>query len=170
MFRLFARSLLIVLPLLIVSCAGSKQTGVPPERMELGPVDRSFMSKPEYRPFAVTYDTVQVSPDVLELIRMVQPGAEFLVFFGSWCSDSKREVPRFMKIADLAGVPAERIRLHGLDRSKKSPDGFADPYSIVRVPTFIVLRGGREEGRIVERPLGTLEGDLLTILARQQNR
>jgi thiol-disulfide isomerase/thioredoxin len=170
MFRLPLRAFLITLPLLIVSCAAPKQTVAPPETMELGLLDRSFMLKPGYRPFAVTYDTVEVSADVVELIRMVQPGAEFLVFLGTWCGDSKREVPRFMKIADMAGIPADRIRLCGVDRAKKSPDGLAAPYEIVRVPTFIVFRNGKEEGRIVERPLGTLEGDLLTILARQQNR
>ena len=69
-----------------------------------------------------------------------------------------------------AGIPAERVRLHGLDRAMKSPDGLAAGYQIVRVPTFIVLRGGKEEGRIVERPIGTLEGDLLTILAGPKNR
>jgi len=170
MFRLPLCAFLAVLPFFLVSCSGPQQAQAPPEPMELGMIDRAFMMKPAYRPFAVTYDTVQVSADVVELIRMVQPGAEFLVFLGTWCGDSKREVPRFMKIADMAGIPAERIRLCGVDRAKKSPDGAAAPYAIERVPTFIVLRDGKEEGRIVERPVGTLEGDLLTILARPQNR
>ena len=169
MFRFSSSHLPLVLLLSLISCAAPHQTVAPPEQMELGPVDRSFMMKPEYQAFAVTYDTAQVSADVVELIRMAQSDAEFLVFFGSWCGDSKREVPRFMKIADRAGIPAERLRLEGLDRAKQSPDGLAGGYDIVRVPTFIVLRGGKEVGRIVEHPVGTLEGDLLNILA-QQNR
>jgi thiol-disulfide isomerase/thioredoxin len=170
MLRSPIQFLLPAVALLSLSCAAPQRTVAPPEPMVLGPVDRSFISRPENRAFAVTYDTVQVSGDVVELIRMAQADAEFLVFFGSWCGDSKLELPRFMKIADLAGIPADRIRLHGLDRAKKSADGFADGYDIVRVPTFIVFRAGKEEGRIVEHPVGTLEGDLLTILARPQNR
>ncbi len=170
MSRLFPVVVILAASLLAISCGGSRQVSAPSEPMVLGPADRTFMSDPAYRAFAVTYDTAAISEDVVELIRMVQQDAEFLVFFGSWCGDSKREVPRFLKIADRAGIPAERIRLHGLDRSRRSPDGLEQGYAIARVPTFIVLRGGREEGRIVESPVGTLEGDLLSILARRQNR
>lgn len=153
-----------VLALLLASCAGPSKTTTP-EAMVLGSVDRTFMAKPEYRAFADTYDTCTVSPDVVELIRMAEGDAEFLVFFGSWCGDSKREVPKFLKIADMAGIPAARMHLIGIDRAKKSPDGAAAPWAIERVPTFIVLRNGKETGRIVEHPVGTLEGDLLNILA-----
>ena len=162
--------ILTIFPLLLASCAGSRQTLAPPEPMELGPVDRSFMMKPEYRPFAVTYDTAQVSSDVIELLRLAHEEAEFLVIFGTWCGDSKREVPRFLKIADLAGIPAERIRLHGVDRASRRVDALADQYAVARVPTFIILRNGKEEGRIVEQPVGTMEGDILNILAGRQNR
>ena len=66
------------------------------------------------------------------------------MFLGAWCSDSRREVPRFLKIADLAGMDATRIKLYGLDRTKKSSDGLTDRYGIERVPTFIFLRGDKE--------------------------
>jgi thiol-disulfide isomerase/thioredoxin len=100
----------------------------------------------------------------------VRDDAEFIVFLGTWCSDSKKEVPRFLKVVDRCGVPAERVKLYGLDRSKKSPDGLAETYGITKVPTFIVLKHGREVGRITELPQTTLEADLLTILASAREK
>jgi thiol-disulfide isomerase/thioredoxin len=82
-----------------------------------------------------------------------------------WCGDSKRELPRFLKIADEAGFPPARITLYSLDRTKKSPDGMTARYGIEYVPTFIVLKDGAEVGRITESPKVSVEADLLTILA-----
>jgi hypothetical protein len=33
------------------------------------------------------------------------------IFFGTWCSDSKREVPRFLKLLDAIGFPQTAIHL-----------------------------------------------------------
>ena len=142
MFRLPPFAIPVLLLVLLVSCAGPRQTQTASEVMELGPVDRSFMQKPEYHAFAVTYDTAQISPDVVELVRLAQADVECLVFFGTWCGDSKREVPRFLKIADQAGIPAGHVRLHGLDRASRRSDALADRFAVVRVPTFIFLREG----------------------------
>lgn len=89
---------------------------------------------------------------------------EALLFVASWCPDSKRDVPRFFKILDQAGFPESRVTMHSLDRTKKDAAGLTVQWNIERVPTFIFLRGGKEIGRIVERPKTTLESDLLQIL------
>ncbi len=92
-------------------------------------------------------------------------GSNVIVFLGTWCSDSKREVPRFMKILDKAGVGAGAVTLYGLDRMKRSPDGLEQQYRIRLVPTFVFLRDGKEIGRIEERPNRSLEDDMSEILA-----
>jgi len=132
---------------------------------DLGWMAASTLLGEGYPAFAEVYDNAVIAPEFLELIRQVQEDAEVLVFLGTWCGDSRREVPRFLRIADEAGITQDRIRLYNLDRSKTSPDGLSERWMIERVPTFIVLRTGREVGRIVERPRSTLEGDLLLILA-----
>lgn len=85
-----------------------------------------------------------------------------LVFFGSWCRDSLREVPRYMRLAEASGLASTYI---GLDRQKSDPAGQARRWQISRTPTFVVLRGEREIGRIVERPRTDLRGDLAELLA-----
>ncbi len=162
------RLLIALLPVVLAGCSWLSQSSS--EDIERGWLDRSVFEKPALHEFKDVYDTVQVSPDVVQLLREADSGLDILVFLGTWCPDSKREVPRFLKIVDLAGIPATRVRLYGLDRSKKSTDGLTDQYSISRVPTFIFLRQGSEVGRIVEIPQTTLEMDMLSIFAaaRQQ--
>jgi hypothetical protein len=115
--------------------------------------------------FLQAYPEEPIGEPFLEMIRQARPGVHILVFMGTWCSDSKREVSRFLRIADGTGMAAADFDLYGLDRKKTSPDGLEQKYTIERVPTFIFLRGGKEIGRIVETPRTTLEGDILDILA-----
>jgi thiol-disulfide isomerase/thioredoxin len=139
--------------------------GTKDEAMKVGWFDRMAFDQPEYHSFMERYDTVALDQDVVELIRSVNSGVDFLVFLGTWCGDSRREVPHFLKIADRCGIEASRIRFYGLDRSKKSTDGLTDQYQIEKVPTLIFLRNGAEIGRITEKPTGTLEANMLSILA-----
>lgn len=113
---------------------------------------------------------VEAAPDAeaAKTLATVEPGAEVTVFLGTWCGDSRREVPRLWKALDLAGgsVPFH-IRYIAVDRQKKEPAGEASSAGILFVPTFIVSRDGRELGRIVEEPVNGLEHDLLALLTGQ---
>jgi hypothetical protein len=84
--------------------------------------------------------------------------------FGSWCSDSREQLPRFFRVLDAAGYPSERLMLLAVDRSKTAHGIDASRLRIERVPTFIFYHNGRELGRIVETPLETLEADIAAIL------
>lgn len=157
--------------LLLTSCSGVKQTQrkeAPSEPMALGWVQRSDFMTASYPSYPEGYDSSRIDQAVVEMIRQLQDDSEVVVVFGTWCSDSKRHVPRFLKLADLAGFPPSRIRFYGVDRTKKSHDGVTDRYGIELVPTFIFLKNGKEIGRIVETPRTSLEEDVLAILAGAQ--
>ena len=115
--------------------------------------------------FQGAHDTIRIQTEFVEMIRQANSGVRVLVFLGTWCGDSKREVPRFLGIADAAGISMDRITLYALDRKKASPEGMEGRYGIERVPTFVFLKEESEIGRIVETPRTTLEGDILSILA-----
>lgn len=114
------------------------------------------------------YDTVQVQAPFIELLRLVSQDADMLVVFGSWCGDSRRGVPAFVKVAESAGIPRERVSFYGVDRSKQAADPAVAALGIEAVPTMVVRRGGKEIGRIVETPRVSWEADLLTILGSGQ--
>ena len=88
------------------------------------------------------------------------------VVMGSWCSDSRREVPRFYKILDSLKYDQKKLTLFCVDRNKKDSSGEPAKFNIESVPTFIFLKNGVEKGRIVESPKETLEKDMFKILEK----
>ena len=90
------------------------------------------------------------------------------IFLGSWCGDSKREVPRMLKVLEMAGMDASDISLIFVDNStknyKQSPGHEEKNKNIHHVPSFIIYDGKKEMGRIIETPIVSLEKDLLSIL------
>ncbi len=91
----------------------------------------------------------------------------FIVIGGTWCGDTKRELPKFFKTVSLAHIPESNIELYGVDRSKQSSDGLTDKYHVTNVPTFIVISDGKEVGRIVEHPEEGIEFDLVHMLQKK---
>ncbi|MCC6396323.1 MAG: thioredoxin family protein [Bacteroidetes bacterium] len=126
----------------------------------VGKINRADLSER----WLTSHEQAPIDPPFVEMIRQAQEGVDVVVFIGTWCSDSRREVPRFLRIADEVGMDQTRYTLYALDRMKSSPEGMEKTYVVDRVPTFIFLREGKEIGRIVESPRTTLEGDILTIL------
>ncbi len=106
--------------------------------------------------------------------RQLQPllkGKIVEIFLGSWCGDSRREVPRMLKILALAGLDTNHIPLVFVDNTEKnykqSPQHEERGKNIHHVPTFIVYDKKTELGRIVESPVVSLEKDMLAILTLQ---
>ncbi len=85
---------------------------------------------------------------------------------GTWCSDSKREVPRFYKIIKLINYDENKIELICVDRKKEVTNYDVSNYDIKYVPTFIFLKDEKEIGRIIESPKQKLEEDLLEIFLK----
>jgi thiol-disulfide isomerase/thioredoxin len=106
----------------------------------------------------------QPDPEACKALASVPPGAEVTVFLGTWCGDSRRELPRFWKALDMAATVPFAVHYIGVDRQKKEPSAPVINNDIRYVPTFIVYREGREVGRIVEESPHGIEKDLLALL------
>ncbi len=108
-------------------------------------------------------------PEAASVTAIRDGGKDVQVFavVATWCPDTRRDLPRFFKIADRAGWPARRMTLLAVDRTKKDAGGLTGKWNVTRVPTFIFLRRGQEIGRIVERPTTTLEGDMAGIVGKK---
>ncbi|MDM8159224.1 thioredoxin family protein [Labilibaculum sp. K2S] len=88
------------------------------------------------------------------------------LIIGSWCHDSHREVPRFIKILEEINFPFDQLNMNALDSGKSSPDFDAKANKVTNVPTAIIYRNGEEIGRIIESPKKSLEKDLLLIISK----
>ena len=111
------------------------------------------------------------NPDTLVVKKLTALGADNIaikVVMGTWCPDSRREVPRFLHILDLWKFPPERVTFIGVDDANKSPVGEYEGLVIQRVPTFIFYKNNIEAGRIIENPATSLEQDIVNILTRNE--
>ncbi len=108
----------------------------------------------EYNNYKVDTNTV------LNFVKEISD-KKIKIVLGTWCSDSKREVPRFIKILDSINFPSSQLEIIGVDRSKKGIANEVDDLDIEFVPTIIVYENDEEIGRIIESPYESLEIDLI---------
>jgi thiol-disulfide isomerase/thioredoxin len=111
------------------------------------------------------YPAYNPNGDVLIALKDQIRGIKCTIILGTWCGDSKEQVPRFFKIMDQLGNPFEELNIIAVDRNKEAPGlSIKEQYKIEKVPTFIFYRGDAEIGRIIETPKESLEKDLLEIV------
>ena len=69
---------------------------------------------------------------------------------GTWCEDSQFIIPKFYLLLDAAGFSQDRVTLIGVDRKKQTLSHLTEALNITNVPTIIVLKNGKEAGRVIE--------------------
>lgn len=110
------------------------------------------------------YNNYEFNASIIDSMRNKLDDISILIVLGSWCSDSRREVPRFLRILDELKFDFEKVTLNFVDRKKESPEGNISSLEIKLVPTFIFYRNEKEIGRIIETPSVSLEADFKNIL------
>lgn len=134
----------------------------------LGKINKQGLSTGSYgKWFQKNYTAYTPNPAIIDLIKGDLKNYTIELFMGTWCGDSKREVPRFYKVLEAAEFPMERLTAVAVDRKKgnykQSPGGEHLGKNIHRVPTFIFYLNGKEVNRITERPVKSLEADIRAI-------
>ncbi len=161
---------LIILAVLVISIQATAQTSAQKQKIIYGACTiETLKTEPFSSWYDPNYESYKPDKEVLEKLKNEKlHDITFQVFFGSWCGDSKREVPRFMKLIEEIEYPVKKISLIGVGASdsllKQSPQHEEAGKGILRVPVFIVYKNEKEIGRITEFPVITLEKDLLAIL------
>ena len=88
-------------------------------------------------------------------------GIEVVAVFSATCGRCRAQVPKLMRVAAEVNSPNLKVRYLAVPGLA---DSTTTAYHVWFVPTFIVLRNGKEIGRIVERPRVSMEEDLVAIL------
>lgn len=116
--------------------------------------------------FANNQKAYTAKDDVVKNFAAGKDAVNIVVFGGTWCGDTKQILPGFFKTVDAAGFPENRITLIGVDHSKKTLYNFSEAFGITNVPTFIVMKDGKEIGRVVEYgKTGTPEKEVAELVA-----
>jgi len=118
--------------------------------------------------FVKGMNTYTPDPVIINQLKPSLSKYTITAFMGTWCGDSKREIPKLYKVLESAEFPMERLTVIGVDRKrevyKQSPGGEQEGLNIHRVPTIILYKNGIEVNRIVESTLASMEKDLHDII------
>lgn len=113
--------------------------------------------------FKEEYETYVIDEETVELLSTVEDEIIIECYMGTWCGDSRREVPRMYKIMDQIKFNDKNLKIVSVDRDRVSPGGEQKGKNIHHVPTIIFYNKGKEIGRIIESPVGSLEEDFTDI-------
>lgn len=110
----------------------------------------SLASDTSFKWFAANRQGYTPYADALQTLKAQKDSVQFLVFAGTWCHDTQFILPKFYAFADAAGFKANGITTVGVDVGKKSQHNLTEVFQIYNVPTIIVMKNGKEMGRVVE--------------------
>ncbi len=136
------------------------------EPMLLGYTDRKAFQDTSFSWwFNSVYDTYKVDTAAVQNLADSLKDVKITIVMGTWCSDSRREVPKFFKILDKIKYPSSDVTIITVGRDRKGRGEETKGLDIELVPTFIFYKNGKELGRIVESPKVSLEKDMEKILS-----
>ena len=118
----------------------------------------------QHRVFDIYVGRYTPDSSSVEFLNNFEHPVEIKVLFGTWCHDSKREIPAFIKTMEEVGNPNLDVEFIGVSRKKTDPEGRAKNYDLQYTPTFIIFSDEKEIGRIVEESTERIEQDLVQIL------
>jgi thiol-disulfide isomerase/thioredoxin len=163
----------IFIAIVLLSCQGKKVLNQSQfdkkagSEILYGYTDINGLKKKPYREwFENEYNSY--IPDMDALNQLSQKGFknfQIRIVMGTWCSDSRREVPRFIKILDGINFQLNSLTIINVDTDKQAKKTIVAEMEVIRIPTFIVYINGAEKERIVESPEISLEKDLLKIIS-----
>ena len=167
------KNFILILLLITIGCTtrlNQETINLADEQILVGKVNWQGLTQPPYDDwFTPTYLSYRVDSTTLTPLDSGLEDIEILMFMGTWCEDSRLQVPQFYKILDHLNYNLSSMTVVALERleSRKlvSPQHEEADYSISHVPTFIFMHNGREIGRITEYPEKTLEKDIIEIVS-----
>lgn len=128
-----------------------KETGTGPDKTLRGIIGRKDITSDSsfkwFKPNQAGYTAYSAT---VAAMKQHKDSISIIAFGGTWCHDTQFILPKFYSIADAAGISESRITVIGVDEQKKTIGTLAETFAVENVPTFIILKNGREIGRVVE--------------------
>lgn len=124
-----------------------------------------FKQAPYLSWYKRNHDNYKLDDTTVKALKKHIKGVKIKAFMGTWCGDSRREIPHFYKILEAIGFNEKNLEMICVNTGKKTPDNLQEGLDIKRVPTFIFYKKGKEIGRYVEYARESLEKDMLAILS-----
>lgn len=163
-----AMIILFLISILKLSIGQPMETSSEPKEKPdflVGKVNRSDIQKGEFAGYFFSeYKKYNPEQEIISKLKNGIYNKSVLVVLGTWCHDSKEQVPKFFKILDQLDYNTSLVEIICVDRKKTAGSIDISQLKIERVPTFIFYEKDIEVGRIIETPVLSIEEDLLNIL------
>jgi thiol-disulfide isomerase/thioredoxin len=88
--------------------------------------------------------------ELVEAFKAKTGKYQLVLFAGTWCHDSQAIIPKYFACAEAAGLADSVITIIGTDREKSTIANLHKVFNVTLVPTMIVMKEGKEVGRITE--------------------
>ncbi|MEO7310046.1 MAG: thioredoxin family protein [Chitinophagaceae bacterium] len=155
---------LIIANSLLFSCSPSKNAvGVPPLKMfevmadrDSSKMLRGIVSKeqitqdPAFTWYAENIKLTKPNAAAVAAIAAKADQISLIIFGGTWCEDTHQLLPKYLSLLEAAKFPDNRLTLVTVDRAKTTVGNLHKLFNITNVPTCILMKDGKEVGRIVE--------------------
>ncbi len=127
-----------------------------------------FNRQPVYARGAAAY---RPDPAMVARLAGIAADVEIVAFFGTWCQVCKKHLPALISTIDHANNPHLQLRPIAVSEDGAEPADWIDACGAgYATPTFVVRIDGEEIGRIEEEPRGSIEANLVQILAGASGR
>jgi thiol-disulfide isomerase/thioredoxin len=139
----------------------------------IGQTSKDEILKSEHQSwFNDTYSAYKPEAEITNELTHIFKKNDFKVdvYFGTWCSDSQREVPKLIKLLELSQFNFKNLELIGVDEDKVIPGISKEKrkeLNVFNVPTIIVYQNDKEINRFVEYAQESLEKDMLKIFSKK---
>jgi thiol-disulfide isomerase/thioredoxin len=100
--------------------------------------------------YANSAKNYSASPTLVSALAGATGKMQLIVFGGTWCEDTQNILPKFFSCQEKAAYPDNSISFFGVDRAKTTLGNVQKAFGITNVPTIIVMKDGKEVGRVVE--------------------
>ena len=104
-------------------------------------------------------------PIYLDSLKSLKDSIDVKLFLGTWCSDSRKLIPKFFKIQN--DLKISDLQIISVDTTKKDEKGWFKTHAIDSIPIFIFYKKDetKEIGRLKVKPYKKkLEKNLYEIL------
>lgn len=159
---------------LMVSCMSSDRTVktsrshkvvIDGKEMLVGLITQDELFR-EFPVFKENYDLYTPAADNVKFIKAFRKKIVIEAYLGTWCGDTRENLPIFLKVLDQAANRHIQVNLRAVDRTKIDPEKTALRHTIVKVPTMIFLYQDKEFARFVEVPEKSVEEDMVDLLKK----
>ena len=160
------KKLNIILILFMVSCGSTKDFHTEMykgQEILVGKIQRSELQKGTYgKWFNENYKDYPIEQETISGIKNLINDYTVNIVMGTWCGDSREQVPALFKVLDAAGFKGN-VNMYCVPRKYKDYKP-TQIFNLKRVPTIWLSNKDKQLPQFIEYPMQSIEKDLLAMI------